>query len=160
MIITTPYLCKDTLCYLNSSIVKLTNLDIGDQIRLVEYVKVKNIYHYRECIGVITKIHKSVYSNSYIYAINEEDYQIAGLNLSFINRGTPVHVSQHKSSIIVADIINKFKIGYTDIVVVKNIGVMVPERFISISISFDPSEANIKTLLPTGEGFLICLIQD
>ncbi len=157
MIAHTPYLSINTLCYVNSSITMLNDIAIGSKINLIH----RDRDNYAKCIGTVVGRNKQFLSNTYTYACNEtNDQQIAGMDFSLVCNGAIIRCKNniaYYTNTVVADTIDKVRIGHPNLIVVKTVGVLNPELLISIIIQYEFSETITQTLLPTANGFLILL---
>jgi hypothetical protein len=154
-LVSTPYLSADTIC----SGRRLKQFTIGDELVLIQRVIKAGTPQYLAITGTVTgpSIYKS--SNSYSYIIDKKDTELAGLNMPFISNGEIIREYSHNYSTksIAIDMIQPYNSRHNNIVILKTVGVLRPESFISLTVSFKTDNLVTHTLLVTKEGFMVVI---
>lgn len=153
--ISTPYLSSDTIC----SGRPLKKFNIGDDIVLIQRVVERDIVQFVAIKGKVTGSNKSIVSHIYSYIVDKNDNELAGLHIPFISNGNIIEhdMNHYCTKNIIIDMIQKYYPIHDNVVTFKTIGVLCPETFISLTLSFKTTTSVTHTLLITNNGFMIVI---
>lgn len=151
----TPYLSCDTVC----SGRRLVQFNIGDDLVLIQRILVNGVPQFMAITGTVTGLSECFASNIYSYIIDNQDRELAGLNIPFISNGIIIQNNSYEytNTNIMIDIIQPYVPIHNNMVTFKTVGVLRPEIFISLKLSFKTNTSVTHTLLITNYGFMVVL---
>lgn len=152
----TPYLSSDTIC----SGRPLRQFTIGDNMVLIQRIIRDGNPHFIAINGTVIGFNSNRFVNRYSYIIDKHDNELAGLQIPFISRGAIIQENPYDYSTkeIMIDMIQPHTSVHNNVVILKTVGVLYPEMFISLIVSFERNQAVTHTLLITKHGFMVVLI--
>lgn len=152
----TPYLSSDTICSGRT----LVQFNVGDELVLIQRVILANgTPQFVAITGTVTGLSPCLPSNIYSYISDTKDHELAGLNISFISNGVVVRNNSYEyaTKTLSIDMIQPYSPIHNNTVTFKTIGVLCPERFISLRIAFKTNTSVTHTFLITNYGFMIVI---
>jgi hypothetical protein len=150
----TPYLASDTIC----SGRPLKHFMVGDNVVLIQRIVEKGIPQFVAIKGIVTGPSKYHRTNIYSYIVDKTDNELAGLYIPFISNGNIIQNTNHdySSKEIMIDMIRPYSPIHNK-VTLNTIGVLRPEKFISLTLSFEINKTVTHTLLITNDGFMVVI---
>jgi hypothetical protein len=139
---------------------RLEEFTIGDELVLIQRVLKDGSPQFMAITGLVTGPTKYRSANSYSYIKDKNDNELAGLYIPFISNGKIIqnYTSNYITKEIMIDTIQPYNPLHNNIVTFKTVGVLRPEIFVSLTLSFNTNISVTHTLLVTREGFLIVIV--